>query len=66
MLIVDERAVRPESPADILARNQFTRPLQEQKQHLKRLTVEFDPHSLAPQLARHRIGLKDAEAITAH
>jgi len=64
MLIVNEGAVRPELPGDILARQQLARLLQQHQQNLEWLCVQLDADTLPAEFARSSVGLKDSKAKT--
>src|SRR5207302_1783729 len=61
---IHEGAVGPESLGDLLARDQFSWPLQQHEQYLEWLRVQLDPQSLAAKLSGCSVRLKRTEAIT--
>ena len=58
VLEVDERAVRPEALAQLLARDQIPGPIQQLDQHFERLFLQADEHARLAQLARCRSSSK--------
>jgi hypothetical protein len=55
VLEVHERAGRPEATAELLARDQLTRALQERAQHDERLLLQHHHRLAIPQLPRLRV-----------
>ena len=52
VLEVDERAVRPQPVAQLVARQQFARMFEHQREHGERLILQAKPHAVFAQLAR--------------
>ena len=52
VLEVDERAVRPQPVAQLVARQQFARMFEHHRQHGERLILQPKPHAVLAQFAR--------------
>ena len=63
VFIVDEGVVRPQGAANLLARHQLSRALQQKHQDLEGLGSQPDAQSLAAEFAGDGIGLESPEAI---
>jgi hypothetical protein len=61
VLEIDERARGPEPLAQLLARDEIARPLQQQRQDVKGLSRKAEAHARLPELTGAEIQLEDAE-----
>lgn len=59
---IDEGILRPQLGAQLFTTDQFTRTLQQEREHLKRLFLQLDPLTLLPQLTAAHIHLKRCKA----
>src|SRR6185295_915419 len=62
---IDEGVGAPELLPDFVTGDRFAAPLDEQRQHLKRLCLKSDPGSAFPQFAASKVHFEDAETDAA-
>src|SRR4029453_843105 len=65
MIKIAERAVWPEAPTELVARDEVARAFQKQREDLDALFLQADPGARLPQLARPAIQFKDAKSARA-